>query len=177
MRANADVFWRRSHLVETAISVLNAEQRRAVLKEVAAEDWTHDLIASIVANDVDLYRALLKDTRLRNYHLSPLHSQPDDKWVPKALEALAAGYAPEQIAKAALGSVSGYSGLESAMWGEWMDQFEWLKERPDDTTKTDDAIKADDAIKKIGKIGSELVSAEKERALVSERANAVHGYD
>lgn len=165
MRENADVFWRRSHVVETAASVLTVDQRRTVLGEIREEVWANDVVGLIVGDDLDVFRALLQADQLRDYHLTPLHGHPNEKWVTKARVAVEAGYAPEQLVDAAFGYSSGWQGSESAMWGEWVERFDWLKQQPDE------------AMQAAGRLGSELASAKKENALVRERAAAVHGYD
>lgn len=165
MRENADVFWRRSHVVETAASVLSVDQRRTVLGEIRDEVWADDVVGLIVGDDVDVFRTLLQADQLRDFHLTPLHGHPNEKWVTKARVAVEAGYSPEQLVDAAFGFSSGWRGSESGMWGEWVERFDWLKQQ------------ADEAMQAAGRLGSELASAKKENALVRERAAAVHGYD
>ena len=165
MRENADVFWRRSHVVATATSVLSVDQRRVLLSEIRDEVWAHDVVGLIVGDDVDVFRALLQAEQLRDYHLTPLHGQPNEKWVTKARVAVEAGYSPDQLVGAAFGYSSGWSGSESAMWGEWVERFVWLQQQPDE------------AMRATGKLGSEFATAKKENALIRERAAAVHGYD
>jgi hypothetical protein len=165
MRENADVFWRRSHVVATATSVLTVDQRRLILSEVRDEVWANDVVGLIVGDDPDIFRTLLQTQGLRDYHLTPLHGQPNDKWVTKARVAVEAGYSPEQLVGAAFGYSSGWSGSESAMWGEWVERFDWLQQQ------------SDEAMRATGKLGSELATAKKENALIRERAAAVHGYD
>jgi hypothetical protein len=165
MREDSDVFWRRSHVVQTAASVLATDQRQKLLSAMPVEVWTHDLIALIIADDAELYRTLLQTDRLKGYHLSPLHGNLDEKWVKKARVAVEAGHSAEKIVGAVLGFSDAWRGSESTMWSDWVDHFEGLKQQSDEAMRT------------VGRIGSELASANKEKALARERAAAVHGYD
>jgi hypothetical protein len=164
MIQKSDVFWRLSRLVETAASVLTVDQRRTLLGEIQSEVWGNDLVTAVVGGDLDVFRALLKNAQLRDYHLSPLHGQPNDEWVRKAIVAMEDGYTTEQVVAAAFGGSLGWTGDESLTWAEWVGRFDNLKQHDDERVQA------------LGNRGSQVAAQNKSAALKRERAEAVHGY-
>ncbi len=164
MVEDSDVFWRHSMLVETAARVLTANQRRMLLSEVRSQVWGNDLVTALVGSDLDLFKELLNNPDLRDYHLSPLHGQPNDEWVAKAIVGLEAGYTTKQLIQAAFGGSLGWTGDESGMWADWVSRFDTLKQH------------ADERVQALGKLGSEVAAANRSAALRRERAEAIHGH-
>jgi hypothetical protein len=59
-------------------------------------------------------------------HLWPLAGRPTELWPEKARLALEAGFSAEEVGRAAYAGGQEWSGLESAMWGGWEQQFATL---------------------------------------------------
>ena len=81
----------------------------------------------------------------------------------KAIKALDKGIETDKVARATLGTLHGWSGLESEMWAKWRRSFEAL---------VDDG---DRRISRIGQQGAEIAEKWEGTALKRERYEAVHG--
>ena len=77
--------------------------------------------------------------------------------------ALDAGYDSEDIAKAVYPRFWSWSGEESGMWARWVEQFDQLHSHEDER------------IQKVGELGKAAAEASRDRALDSERQEAVRG--
>ncbi len=156
--------WQVEQVAVKILPALDLEQRATVLAAVRPSYHTRELVKHLVADDVDLYRDLLKIERLARFHLSPLADKPEGvAWRAKALLALGKGFTIEDIAQAAFGRSRSWSGLESDMWAGWRRSF---------------AALIDDAhhdIASIGWQGVEIAKSNEGRALERERYHAVHG--
>jgi hypothetical protein len=152
---------------QAAISVLDYKARKKMLSCVPSSFGAESLIVWLVDTNLDLYRDLLNDSRLKEYHLLPLGGEPDLVWVTKAKLALDAGYSQEQVA----GSVYSYPritfsiGDESVMQSEWVARFERL------------CSDADDRIRAIGELGRAHAQAHLDRALGEEKREAIYGIE
>lgn len=118
--------------VKVAVSGLNFEQKRAVLQHVNGDEWTHaEIIAGIVGSDLEVYKLLLEDDRLKKRHLAPLSGHPVGDWVDKATLAIAFGYSPEDVADATVCHDNSWVGEISNMWQRWIDEFDRLATHED----------------------------------------------
>lgn len=154
---------------DVAIAAIDKEQKGRLLAELRTEfGFGLVVVGRLVGDDLDLYRQLLEDQRLRSFHLVPLAGEPDQNWIQKARFALDAGYRAGDIASAAVWGSSGmfsFSGSEAATWSQWLERFERLCEDED----------AD--IRAVGEAGKTQVTARRDIALKRERREAVYGID
>jgi hypothetical protein len=106
-----------------AIRALRKEQKEVLLEELRPARILRFMLPTLIDSDLELYRKLLEIEPLADYHLGPLGGLPGTAWGGLALAALDAGYAPEDIARAAfLKSISDVSvGPES--WEPWDQAF------------------------------------------------------
>jgi len=122
--------------VKVAVSGLNFKQKRAVLQHVNGDEWTHaEIIAGIVGSDLEVYKLVLEDDRLKKRHLVPLSGHPIGSWVAKATLAMSFGYAPEEVARATVRHDNSWVGQISNMWQRWIDEFETLTKHDDETIR------------------------------------------
>ena len=127
------------------------------MANIAGGEDARDLrLHSLIGDDIDFYRELLKDKGLKQFHLAPLSGHPEGIWVDRAKAALDAGYSSKEIALAVHYSHGLYSiewiGSESEMWSGWVERFEKL------------CSHQDERIQKVGKIGRAHAKAALERA-------------
>ncbi|MBI4769313.1 MAG: hypothetical protein HY784_02590 [Chloroflexi bacterium] len=108
---------------------------------------------------------MLNNELLRQFHLAPLAGVPEGEWLERAVIALEAGHAPEEIAHAAIRpqGVITWRGPESTMWAEWQERFERL------------CASDDERLRRIGEAGKAQISQEIERARARERHEAIYG--
>ena len=155
--------------IKAAVEVLDVNARRSILRQVPEtyEYGRVGLVTSLIGDDIDFYRELLKDKGLKQFHLAPLSGHPEGIWVDRAKAALDAGYSSKEIALAVHYSHGLYSiewiGSESEMWSGWVERFEKL------------CSHQDERIQKVGKIGRAHAKAALERAQKDERNEAIYG--
>ena len=121
--------WKVERIAVKIVSALDLGQRAGVLAAVCPSQHAEGLVKHLVADDLELYRDLLRNERLERFHLSPLAGKPEGAaWRAKALLALEKGFTIEDIVRAALGRSHSWSGLESEMWAGWRRSFcrAWL---------------------------------------------------
>lgn len=155
--------WHEDEPYATGIKQLSREQRQQLIGLLRRETYPCEIISLLVGRDADLYRLVLERPDLRFHHLEPLRGDPDEAWFPLARMALGAGFSPSEVAWATRGRVWGWEGRESDMWRRWVETFRPLTSNPDF------------AIRLIGDAGVEGAEEGVQRALKSERAEAVHG--
>ena len=114
------------NLRNVALQVINLEQRKSLLEQIGDSYWYSEIVHGIVDDEPEVYRSLLKNQRLKRFHLSPLAGKPAGVWIPKALLALEAGYSPLEVSQAVYGSFRFWSGSESKYWAQWVESFEPL---------------------------------------------------
>jgi hypothetical protein len=156
--------------VTTAIQCLSPEEKIIILNNVKPDINFANLIRKLVSNDLDIYRALLRNKSLSPLHLEPLFGNPEEEiWKRKANEALTYDYSPEEIALAAIyGAIShgiSWSGPESNMWQEWTNRFSNLQED------------RDTRIQEIGNMGKKYSEPRRLQAIEKEKIEEVYGYD
>ena len=119
-------------VARTAVSALRDHHRRRLLELMPNEWWYAEMVHDLVRGETfeDLYRMLLESSK-DALHLAPLGEKPDPTWCAKAKLALARGYTPEQVARAAY--VRQYISLhkEAEHWNAWKDAFNSLRGCPD----------------------------------------------
>jgi hypothetical protein len=159
--------FRNDETFQAATSALDVEARRHLLPSIPNTFGVEPLIVWLVDGYLDLFRELLKDNRLKNFHLAPLGGELDATWIEKAKIALDAGYGYDQVAGAAYTypRISFWIGDESAMWSGWVDRFESLQSNDDGR------------IRRIGEIGKAHAKSNRDRALLGERREAIYGID
>ena len=156
--------WEVEQIAVKILPALDLGQRGGVLAALRPGYHAEKLVKHLVADDVELYRDLLKMERLARFHLSPLTGKPEGKaWRAKALLALGEGFTIDEIVQAALGRSHSWSGLESDVWIGWRRSFESLLDDPHHD------------IASIGRRGVEITTSDERRALERERYEAVHG--
>ncbi len=152
--------------VRAAVNVLDVEARRSLLRQIPDRYGFSELIRALINEHLDLYRELLRNMQLRQYHLAPLTGHPEGTWLDKALAALESGYSPDDVARAVHGyprEMAWTTGNESAMWTEWLERFDRL------------CSHEDDRIRQIGEAGKTRITVEYENALRRERHEAIYG--
>jgi hypothetical protein len=82
---------------EAAISALGREARLRVLARLTSRHY--GIVASLVADDPELFRELLRRPDLRGLHLWALPSEIDERWKTLARLALQEGYRAEDVAE------------------------------------------------------------------------------
>ncbi len=118
---------RSAGLYTAAIKPLSTKQRRELLLQLPDSGFSGRLIPLLVDESASLYRCLLAQTRLRQYHLVPLAGRPPDAaWRELALLGLKAGHEPQAIAGAAFSYEGGYGHWGIEHWGRWKAGFESL---------------------------------------------------
>lgn len=164
VRQNSPDLWMCESLIGTAIETLNLDQRRYLLGQIGPGfRCARMMIEWLVGEEIDTYRDLLSNRELESFHLVPLRGHPRNIWIDKALLALDAGYPAAVVAEATIGSSWSRSGNESDMWAEWVQAFEPLLSHQDPR------------IQEVGQHGQQLTQALRDRALQSERREAVYG--
>jgi hypothetical protein len=127
----------REHQLPRIVEALSDGQRRALV-EIMPPRYGYDrLIKLVTGSDLDMFRHLLAQERLRDFHLTPLErsatrsqqgtetylQELDDTWVTKAKIAMDAGRSPRDVLDAIHSGGWGWSGNISNMWAGWMEQY------------------------------------------------------
>lgn len=116
----------------SALGAIDRGQRAEVLEALPASPISEQILPRLVGEDVELYRRLLELAPLAPYHLAPLAGKPSPPWIELALQALAAGHSPEEVAEAAVFGPWGHhwvgSGEDYAQ--EWVQAFTALEAHP-----------------------------------------------
>lgn len=156
--------YRLEKAVSTAVQALSLDDRRGLMNDLSASHYSAlDLVRRLVGGEPGLYRGLLADERLKQFHLCPLAGSPDVVWTEKAKLALDAGYSPQDVAAAVITYPMGWIGEESAVWADWVDVFSQLERD------------GDERIRSVGAAGRATAESSKNVALERERMEAVRG--
>jgi hypothetical protein len=133
IRDGAPLYELEDYDLEGAIPTLSPDQRLALLTTMGAGEIyvPDDLVARLIDGDAEVYRQLLAEPKATRLHLAGLVGRPSESWATLAVAALDAGYASEEVASAAEGSVCAFSGEASAYWEEWRRDWEKLLEELD----------------------------------------------
>jgi len=149
----------------TALAVLDAEQRRVLLDDLVPSRVLRHLLPHLIGRNASLYKQLLGRADLQDYHLDPLQGLPGPEWVPLALAAAAAGWAPRSIAYAAIDEPGAqfFRGSEAEHWTRWHRSFAALDADPHEE------------IRAIGRAGQALVEPRIQKARAEEGKTALEG--
>ena len=152
--------------VKAAVSTLDVDARRRILRQVPATYEFEELVDYLIGGNLDLYRDLLSDERLKPFHLVPLSGYPEGVWVEKAKLALDAGYGIEEVTYAVrrfLHMELAWVGNESDLWADWIERLDRL------------CSHEDERIRKVGEAGRARAEELRDRALKQERNEAIYG--
>lgn len=160
----------------TAIGKLTKEQKRELISKVPRTYGVVELVHSLVGRDMELFELLLAREDLELARLYPLRldgdfdslgenvvAEFDDGWQRMAMEAMARGFLEEDIFSASQAGGSSWSGPMSSMYAARLAPFEKLLSHPDPR------------LRKVGRIGFEYFSAQRDSHLVHEKRAAVRG--
>lgn len=145
---------------------LDITARKKVLRKIPGSLYYHDLLFSLVGDEIDIYEELLNNIELKDFHLTPLARHPEGVWLEFAILALDAGYTSEQVAGAVYGypiNATFWSGSEAKMWGDWVDRFDKL------------CKDEDERIKKLGEVGRAQAQISYQRAFAREKNEEIYG--
>jgi hypothetical protein len=150
--------------ISAAISVLDSEQRRAVLPHVPDGGLlTFELLMKLADDDLKVCEEILNTSRFGKYRLTFLNGHPKRRWVDKARLALNAGHSIPDIVNATAGHDDSWTGDESNMWQGWIDDFEPL------------LAHQDALIRSIAQVATERLTTFQTDARKRERRAAVYG--
>ncbi len=155
-------------VIQSAISTLTFDKRVDLLDQIPDHYGFDTLVMNLVSGYPQLYKKLLQNERLQQYHAAPLAGRLDNEWFEKAILAYDAGYTAQDIALKAVYGHSGLTELErplSARWSKWVERFERLRSHPDVR------------IQEIGERGRAWAIRERDEAQRRERREAVYGMD
>lgn len=147
--------------LEAAISGLNLQQRKIVLRRIDPDYEGAREIILLLASDLKVYEQILDDSLYQNYHLAPLRTHPSNGWVDKATSALSAGYSAGDVVRATVHHDSSWVGEISDMWQGWINDFEHLRTHQDSRIRS----VADLAIEKIRELQVKARKEEREEAV------------
>lgn len=108
--------WRDEDAVSAAANGLATAERIRLLEVVPGDYNGATALGPLIGSDLAAFQALLKSERLQPLHLEPLRSQLTPHWIEQAQAAMAAGYAPKDVARAVLTQSRQWWGSEAAMW-------------------------------------------------------------
>lgn len=151
---------------QVAAQALSLDERHSLLGQVSP-NVVPELIAHLIGRQPELYKELLANQSLEDFHLVPLSGAPDEAWIGMARAASAAGYTPKEIALSAF-SITGVvmeRGPESRRWSGWEREFEPL------------SLHTDDLVKEIGEVGKAYATSQRLRAERQERSEAIYGWE
>jgi hypothetical protein len=146
-----------------AIDVLTAHGRRELLLRLPERTVNAGLVASLIGDDLQLYREFLQQEKYHATHLFPLISDMDDSWVAKALLALESGYSVEDVVFATIDIVRSWEGNESSMWEGRKVRFSKLLDHPHQR------------IREVGHMGMGYCQNRQNKALEEEHNKSVFG--
>jgi hypothetical protein len=169
-RIKTDEFevYRFDRAIAAAISGLEQSERRRLLEIIPDRYGYHDVVAQLVADDLELFSYLLASKRLEDFYLAPIAGDIDKAWCGKAKLAYNAGYSAQEIAARTMmptGVVVTWGGKESERYKGWLKKFSELHDSDDDTIRT------------IGLAGSNICREQYQRALHREYLEDVYGID
>ncbi|MEW6030893.1 MAG: hypothetical protein AB1554_15605 [Chloroflexota bacterium] len=111
----------------TAANSLTFEERKSLIRTMSSFSNDYLIVTPLIGESIELYQELLANKDMKHLHLVPLCGKPTDTWVAKVIAAMNSGYTAKEIAHATRWAdmkVVSWSGNESAMWDEWMKNFE-----------------------------------------------------
>lgn len=169
-RIKTDEFevYRFDNAIAEAIAGLEQSERRRMLEIIPDSYGYHDVVAQLVADDLELFSYLLASKRLEDFHLAPIAGDIDKAWCGKAKLAYNAGYSAQEIAVRTMmpiGVVVTWGGKESERYKGWLEKFSELHDSDDESIRT------------VGLAGSDICREQYQRALHREYLEDVYGID
>lgn len=149
-----------------AVEVLDHQQRRELLERASPSWIPRGLVALLVGRDVDLYNELLARRELADHHLVPLQGEPDEAWWDLASSAVTAGYAPAEVAEAAL-----YSSWVICTSGHGIDRWKQYEEAFAKGERATDPV-----VREIAGAGLRIARRRLSQAEEKARQRAIEGY-
>jgi len=149
-----------------ATNSLSFEERKSLLATMSPFPNDHLIVTPLIGENIELYQELLANKDMKHLHLNPLYGKPTDAWVAKVMTAMNSGYTAKEIAHATRWGemkIVSWSGNESAMWDEWMKNFEPY------------LLYGDERVREVAKICIENAKHSRDRALQGEIKEAVFG--
>lgn len=154
--------YRRLEVVETAVTSLDNQQKKKVLKSLKPERAARFIVRKLTRNDTTLYEELLRLEELSKYHLQALEGPPDASWAECAVMALDAGYSIDDVLEATLPTMWSWSGPESGLWTQWQQAFEAY------------AQNTHPRLAEVARQGTELMEKKVKQCLEIEKRRSVH---
>lgn len=119
----------RDGVYAAAIRLLTRDRREKLLRYLPANGFGARIIPLLVGDSTELYRCLLVQDRLRQFHLEPLAGRPPDAaWAEMAELAREAGHEPRAIAEVTFVGSGAIRGFPVEHWGKWEAAFRELLE-------------------------------------------------
>jgi hypothetical protein len=120
-----------SEMAEHAVVALATDKRTRLLDELREHPVQYKVVERLISDDLKVYQHMLQIQEFAAFHLTPLGDDPDERWDQRALAALTAGYAIEEVLSAAWPRAWSWSGHESAYWEKRASAFDALRSHSD----------------------------------------------
>jgi hypothetical protein len=159
-----------------AIHALTKEQKRELIDKLPRTSAVAELARSLVGRDMELFLHLLAREELEGIRLDPLcmdfgsglHAENvvhdfDEGWQKMAIAAMEKGFSEQDILGATQSGSYGWSGSMSSMFAAKLAPFEKLLQHPDAR------------LRKVGKIGFDHFSKQRDGHLAYEKRAAIRG--
>ncbi|HEY3411930.1 MAG TPA: hypothetical protein VGM51_02625 [Armatimonadota bacterium] len=150
---------------QAAAGALDLVGRLEIMSQLPLTYWAGTLIAHLVGGLEEVYRVLLADVRLKQFHLRPIGASDGEVWERLAVAALDADYSPEQVAGATWPSALSWCGPASNMWRTWEDRFGAL------------LAHGDERIRQVGVVGIKQAQRCRNEALEREQMRSMSRRD
>lgn len=164
LRETSDLFagemW---ETVEAAVEALTLPQRYSLIEALEPTFVGGLLATELIGDNLLLYKEFLNRKDLAKIHLAPLKGHPQENWIKKAVLALNAGYAPDQVAATAFSLNMSWSGDESEMWQGWIDEFDQFSHH------------TDVRIQRVIEVGKSIALKNQQDAAAREGRDAIYG--
>jgi hypothetical protein len=172
-------FWfgtRYDRALPSAIDALTKPQKKELIDRLPRNSAVTELVHSLVGRDMELFLHLLARKELEGIRLDPfrldfgsgLHAENvvhdfNDGWQEMAIAAMEAGFSEQDIYYASQAGGYGWSGSMSSMFSARLAPFEKLLQH------------ADARLRRIGQIGFEHFSIQRDEYLAREKQAAIRG--
>jgi len=124
--------------IKIATGILTRPQRLKLIEMLPVRYGNYDVVAHIVGDDLEVYSKLLSSSDLTEFHLCPLADELNNVWQQMAKLAYQAGYTAEEIVSRTMfpvGVAVSWSGKESSIYKNWLDEFNKLQDTEDETIR------------------------------------------
>jgi hypothetical protein len=118
--------------IKAACQSITRDERIAILNQISPGRWVcSDILSATIGHDVELYRGVLRNPALEDYHLVPLRGRPDEQWALLATVALDEGIDSHAIAEAVLFEMEATWGSLPAHYDRNAEAWKSLLTNPD----------------------------------------------